>query len=137
MIFLWLTFATETNKQSIVMNAKQAKHFLLSIDEDRFINWYNNSVVDPFGDFSYSTIRENDSEEIFQWAKDTFELEVFINFCKNAHYSEEDKYVIFTDDSIISFNSIEDFLDIEGYSEGLIDEFLANMEENISELLVW
>lgn len=117
------------------MNANQAKHFLLSISEGKFIDWYNHSVIDQFGEFWYSEIRHNNSAALFDTAKALFDLEGFINLCKNAEYSVEDKYAMITYDAIISFNSIEDFLNMEYYGEGVIDSFLEDEEENMNELL--
>lgn len=117
------------------MNTTQALHFLLSIDESRFIRWHNECVIDPNGEYFFCTIRENNGEEIFQWAKETLDFEVFVNLCKCSKYSQEDKYMMFTDGSFFSFNSIEALLKIEFYRKGIVDAFLEYEDENIKYLL--
>lgn len=112
------------------MNKEQVKHLFLSVDEEVFIKWYNNYVVDPFGDFSYCTIRENNGDEIFEWAKNTLDFEVFVNLCAKSTYSEGDRYFMFTDDSFISFDSIEELLKMKYHGDGIVDFFLDNEEES-------
>ena len=116
------------------MNATQAKHFLLSIDEDKFIDWHN-GTIDPFSDYFYGFIRDNDSDDIFAFAKDYFNLEVFIDMCKKSEYSEEDKYAIITEEGIFSFNTIEEYLNIKNCGDGIISYFIENEEESIVELM--
>lgn len=116
------------------MNANQAKHFLLSIDEDKFIDWYNNSVVEPYGEYYYSTIRNN-SEDLFKWIAEIFDTEAIFKLCKDAKYCTEDKYVIVTSSTIVSFNTIEDFLNIEYHGNGIVDCFLDCEEDYKRELL--
>lgn len=119
------------------MNKTQAKHFLLSIDENKFIEWHNNTIVDPYGDFYYATIRPNDERAIKLEMCDLFDIEPMIEMMSNelTNYCDMDSFCIIAGTCLLSFSTIEQLLDMPYFGEGIIDAFLENEEENINELM--
>lgn len=111
------------------MDKTKAKFFLASLPEDVFIKWYNNDVVDPYGDFSFATIRENNAQS-FKDILDILAPDVLVEMCSRSRtYDADHKWVIFTGDEIFSFNSVIDLLDTEYIGEGIIDAYLDNEDE--------
>ena len=116
------------------MTPQQAKHFLLSFDDRKVIDWYNDYVVDSYGDYAYSTIREN-HETIAQDIANVLSLEALINLANHplTRYCECDKYVIVADFCIVSFNSVEELLNTK-VGEYIVEFFLQDEEDNREDL---
>ena len=115
-------------------NSEQLYHYLLSFDEAVLIKWYNEIVVDAFGDFSEQIIRENNASA-HNIIKDTYSLEALARILRNpkTELSEDTKYIAATGGDngyIISFNSFKEFLDKE---IGLL-EYLLTYYDNVEEL---
>lgn len=115
-------------------NNEQLYHYLLSFDEAVLIKWYNEIVVDAFGDFSEQIIRENNASA-HDIIKDTYSLEALARILRNpkTELSEDTKYIAATGGDngyIITFNSFKEFLDKE---IGLL-EYLLTYYDNVEEL---
>lgn len=113
------------------MNTDQAKHYLLSFDEEVFIEWYNELCVDPYGDFRDAKIERNTPENVWNKVRDMqLTPEGFINLCKepSSDYKEDDEY-FYIGSEIFSFNSLEEFL-VEDRADYVISQFLEEEEYN-------
>lgn len=115
-------------------NNEQLYHYLLSFDEAVLIKWYNEIVVDAFGDFSEQIIRENNASA-HDIIKDTYSLEALARILRNpkTELSEDTKYIAATGGDngyIITFDSFKEFLDKE---IGLL-EYLLTYYDNVEEL---
>lgn len=118
------TCKPKTNK---TMNATQAKHYLLSFPEKVFIEWYNDRIIDPFGDFSFATIEENTPEKFWEVVTKNLDPEAFISIAQKGNYAECDKYFYIADE-VRSFDSVEALLEGKE-AEYIISMFLENEED--------
>lgn len=114
------------------MNAKQAKHYLLSLPEEVFITWYNERIMSQFGYYSFATIEENTPENFWNVVTCNLSPEAFMQAAKGGNYAETDKY-FYISDKVRSFDSIEELLD--GNDGDLIISIFLEDEEEERELL--
>ena len=109
------------------MNAKQIYHYLLSHTDEELMRWYNDVMVDPYGDFRDQTIRHNNPSEVHDITSN-YELEALVSIFGNerTRVSEDDAFLMLTGADfphLITFNTFEDFLNGEGeYLCGYIEE---------------
>ena len=101
------------------MTTQQIYHYLLSFDEETLIKWYNDYLVDPYGDFREQTIRKNTEEEKNNICA-SFDLEVLCEIMRNKKTAvwEEDKYIMVDGADrpyIITFSTFEEFLSKHEY----------------------
>lgn len=123
-----LTFAIRNNdKNDKAMKARQIYHFLLSHTDEELIRWYNDVMVDPYGDFRDQTIRYNTPSAVHDITSN-YELEALVSIFGNerTRVSEADAFLMLTGADfphLITFNTFEDFLNGEGeYLCGYIEE---------------
>lgn len=115
------------------MNPEQVKHYLLSFDNFTLIAWYNDIVIDPFGEFSEQAIRDNNDNNFYDLAE-TLSPETFIKVTrdKRTAYYDEDKFFCLTGGTspyIVSFSSFEEFLKV---AEGeQFCQFLCDQEDDL------
>ena len=115
------------NKNDFIMNARQIYHYLLSHTDEELMRWYNDVMVDPYGDFRDQTIRHNNPSEVHDITSN-YELEALVSIFGNerTRVSEDDAFLMLTGADfphLITFNTFEDFLNGEGeYLCGYIEE---------------
>jgi len=120
-------------------NKEQTYHFLLSFKTSTLVKWYNDSLIDPFSDFSEQTLREN-TENIVADLKDALSLETLLQAGRNPHtkYSECDRYFALTGCDkpyFVSFDTFEQFLNgiAPEDKDGFLD-FLLSVPEHLEAL---
>lgn len=101
------------------MTKSQLFHFILSFNERTLRTWYNEVMVDPFGDFREQTIRDYTEEEENE-LKNELSLEVLCEIMRNKKTAvwEEDKYIMVDGADrpyIITFSTFEEFLSKHEY----------------------
>lgn len=109
------------------MNAKQAKHYLLSFPEEVFIKWYNDRMICRYGGDVVSKIEENTPEKFWNVVTQNLSPEVFIQVAKRSNYAETDKYFHIAD-KVRSFDTIEELMAGE---EGAIIAFMFLEDEEV------
>lgn len=114
------------NKNDFIMNAKQIYHYLLSRDEQNLVAWYNNSIVDPWGDYQDQIIRLNTEKEQNK-IKSTYDLQILWAMMqdKRTKIDETQKYIAVLggeEPYIITFDSFEEFLTIEENLTSWVEE---------------
>lgn len=116
------------------MTTAQAKHFLLSFDDNALIQWHN-SFFNPWDDYGYATIRPNDPNELKEIIGNVISMADFITLCHGPKtaYNPSDKWVILTADRVFSFNRFEDYMATE-YGDLLAETFLENKQDNTDDL---
>ena len=118
------------------MTPEQVKHYLLSFDDSTLIRWYNDVVIEPFGDFSEQAIRDNIENSICDIEND-LSFETLIAVAKNPKtvYRSEDKFVCITGCDkpyIVSFSTFEEFLKVADGDE--LCKFLSEQEDDLETL---
>lgn len=106
------------------MNAKQAKHYLLSLPDEVFIGWYNDRIEYTQG-YSFAAIEENTPENFWEVVTRNLCPETFLQIAKDSKYSETDKY-FYISDKVRSFDSIEELMDEE--EKTIVAMFLEDEE---------
>ena len=118
------------------MNPEQVKHYLLSFDNFTLIAWYNDIVIDPFGEFSEQAIRDNNENNFYDLAE-VLSPEEFIKVIrdKRTNYFEEDRYFCLTGCDkpyIISFSTFEEFLKLTEGAE--LCKYLLEQNDDLEAL---
>lgn len=109
------------------MKARQIYHYLLSYTDEELIRWYNDVMVDPYGDFRDQTIRYNQPQAIHDITSN-YDLEMLVSIFSNprTRVSEEHAYLMLTgadNPYLITFRDFEEFLSKEGeYICGYVEE---------------
>ena len=111
----------------------QIRHYLLSFPDSVLIDWYNNQIVEAFGDFSEQVIRLN-TPEAQNYIKSALDLEVILQAARdeNTNYSAGEKYFCLTGGTrpyFVSFDTFEQFLYTES-GKALIG-WLAGSEDDL------
>lgn len=124
------------NTMNRKMNAQQVRHFLLSFNDYTLIKWYNNVIVDAFGDYSEQSIRDN-LVSVVEDLKNALSLETLINVARNPKtaYSEEDKFLALTGGEkpyFVSFSSFEEFLNVADGDD--FCQYLTSQEDDLAAL---
>lgn len=115
----------------------QLYHYLLSFADTRLIKWYNNCVVDAFGDYSEQTIAVNNQEATIYWAT-LYGLEKLCSIMKNknSRIFDEDLWIAVCGGEnpyMITFSTFEEFLNIGDNKDCLLD-YIATYPELLAEL---
>ena len=112
----------------------QLYHFILSFPEVVLREWYNTCVIDPYGDYSHQTIRDN-TEEQEDEIKSLLTLETLCKIGRNEKTDYTDLHMFFAvmggdNPYIISFNYFEEFLK----KMDNLDAFLQFVQDNPEQL---
>jgi len=118
------------------MTHEQLKFYFLSFDFEVFMEWYNNNIVDPFGDYKEQTIQYN-REDAQKAIKNLYDLETLWHIMGDDRtmIREDDKYIMVTngdDPYIVTFSTMEDFFKYNDF-EGLAS-YLDTYPETLQEL---
>lgn len=103
------------------MTHEQLKFYFQSFDFETFMDWYNNNMIDPYGDYREQTIQYN-REDAHNTIKGLYTLETLWHIMEDDRtmIREDDKYIMVTngdDPYIVTFSTMEDFfkhVDFEG-----------------------
>lgn len=114
------------------MTTQQIYHYLLSFDEETLIKWYNDYLVDPYGDFREQIILRNNKEGQ-DYIKNAYDLEVLCEVMNNpkTRICEDDNYIMIDGADrpfITTFNTMEVWLANREY-------ILTYIKEDAPELL--
>ncbi len=107
----------------------QIYHYILSFPEAVLREWYNTCLIDPYGDHSYQTIRENCEEQEAE-IKSLLSLETLCKAGRNPKTDYTDLHLWFIvaggeNPYIVSFNYFEEFLN----KMDNLDAFLQFVQE--------
>ena len=107
----------------------QLYHYLLSFADTRLYKWYNNCLIDAFGDFSEQTIKVN-TEQAQKEIKDRYtlvELQTILNRADTRILEDKNYIAICGADEpfIYTFDNFEDSLQ-KNY--GMLDYIMDNPE---------
>lgn len=119
------------------MTKSQLFHFILSFNERTLRTWYNEVMVDPFGDFREQTIRDYTEEEENK-LKNELSLEVLCEIMRNekTNFVSDNLYFAVTGGDqpyLISFDTFEEFLNLSEKDAFL--EYLQTYPEHIDTLV--
>lgn len=118
------------------MTHEQLKHYFLSFDFEVFMEWYNNNMIDPFGDYREQTIQYN-REDAENFIKAQYNLETLWHVLGDDRtmIREDDKYIMVTngdDPYIVTFSTMEDFFKVVDFD--CIAEYIDTYPETIETL---
>lgn len=109
-------------------------HYLLSFNTRTLIDWYNNDLCDPFGDYSEQIIRDLDGEGE-KAVKNLLSIETLIEVGRNpkTNFTEDSIYFALTGGDkpyLLSFDNFEEFLQkmTSDDRDGLLDYIMENPE---------